>query len=351
MTAPAYIEHEAVAYNAGAGHGDALWRRIQRTVGTTVDGDPGPLTARAVRDWQQANGLAADGKVGPATLGKLRDAWRAAQADPEWRPLTPEEVDRIVAFTVAFEGGGSNPYSAMNRDGEWRGLFDRPKRDESGRRLSPAERARRSDHKPHWASRYGDTPTHIGASVGAWQFTQDGGALGRVLARAYDLDPEAFAEVFGPDHLELLEVTGRRGGSRVGGRSPRVQPVGGADLWDEPWVSRFRRAGEQEFFRQAQRQIAAERYLTPMLETAAAYGFDTQASLAVLFDIAIQFGVTGARTRVARALGSPQPVDDQDAALEAVIDELPEARRPRRRHIAAAAELGVRYRLGGGACV
>jgi len=43
-------------------------------VGTTPDGEPGPLTARAVMVWQAAHGLDADGMVGPNTLAAIHQA-------------------------------------------------------------------------------------------------------------------------------------------------------------------------------------------------------------------------------------------------------------------------------------
>lgn len=44
---------------------------MQSRLGIAADGDFGPGTERAVREWQAANGLVADGIAGPATLSKL----------------------------------------------------------------------------------------------------------------------------------------------------------------------------------------------------------------------------------------------------------------------------------------
>lgn len=46
-------------------------QRVQKALGIVADGDFGPGTERAVKAWQQANGLAPDGVVGPKTLAKL----------------------------------------------------------------------------------------------------------------------------------------------------------------------------------------------------------------------------------------------------------------------------------------
>jgi peptidoglycan hydrolase-like protein with peptidoglycan-binding domain len=43
-------------------------RRLQAKVGVTADGQFGPATEKALKDWQKTNGLAADGVAGPDTF-------------------------------------------------------------------------------------------------------------------------------------------------------------------------------------------------------------------------------------------------------------------------------------------
>ena len=46
---------------------------MQEALGVTADGDFGPGTERALKEWQASNGLVADGIAGPATFAKLLD--------------------------------------------------------------------------------------------------------------------------------------------------------------------------------------------------------------------------------------------------------------------------------------
>lgn len=46
-------------------------RRLQEKLGITADGDFGPATEKAVRDFQSSHGLAADGIAGPDTFGAM----------------------------------------------------------------------------------------------------------------------------------------------------------------------------------------------------------------------------------------------------------------------------------------
>jgi len=48
-------------------------KMMQEALGIGADGDFGPGTERALKEWQSANGLVADGIAGPKTLEKLLD--------------------------------------------------------------------------------------------------------------------------------------------------------------------------------------------------------------------------------------------------------------------------------------
>ncbi|MHC4776963.1 MAG: peptidoglycan-binding domain-containing protein [Planctomycetota bacterium] len=344
---------EALEYNKSRGYSAETIRRIQVTVGCnnvlpfwTDD------AIAAVRGWQEAQELEVDGKIGPNTLRALEASWTASETSfkggrttgesgVEWKDLDADEKDRLVSFTVRFEGGGKEPYSACNRDGEWRGLFDRPKKDRHGKRIPVEDRTKR-----HWASRYNeDGGTHIGLSFGAWQTTQRAGTLGRVLRKMNELDPETFVGFFGGSSAaqELLATVSAEDGPDVGGRNPRVQKVQGDDLWEAPWLERFRAAGRHEACRRAQREVIGARFLNRTLKVAKKYGFDDQGTISVLFDIAIQFGVGGMTSKVRKALGKPSGTRRDQNDIEKVIDALPKARRKRRRKILAAAERNVHY--------
>lgn len=46
-------------------------KRLQKKLGVTADGDFGPGTEKALKDWQGANGLVADGIAGPDTFAAI----------------------------------------------------------------------------------------------------------------------------------------------------------------------------------------------------------------------------------------------------------------------------------------
>ncbi len=69
-----------------------------------------------------------------------------------------------------------------------------------------------------------------GLSYGIIQLTQRSGSLYKPLGSTHATDPAKFARAFGPRAATLLGVTRRK----------TIDPVGGARLWEEPWVSRFK---------------------------------------------------------------------------------------------------------------
>jgi len=161
-------------------------------------------------------------------------------------------------------------------------------------------------------------------SYGLIQFTQDSGLLGRLLVMMRQRDGQAFAQMFGSDPRtlqQLIDVTTAPGPSSrqsPNGRSARVQPVGGTDLWVEPWVSRFRQAGQHVPFQAAQNQLAAEAFLDPMLQFASWLGLETERALAMVTDRAIQMGRGGAARWIVSVAGPIQTAALRGQALAAM---------------------------------
>ena len=61
------------AFDGGPFKGGEGVKIMQEALGVSADGDFGPGTERALKEWQAANGLTADGIAGPATFAKLLD--------------------------------------------------------------------------------------------------------------------------------------------------------------------------------------------------------------------------------------------------------------------------------------
>jgi hypothetical protein len=213
------------------------------------------------------------------------------------QPLTIEIKKRIIERIAKFESGRDR-YSAINPDGEYEGRFG-------------------TSHPAY--HRY-----HVGLSYGLIQFTQDSGLLGRLLVMMRDRDGQAFSQTFGGDPKilkQLIDVTTAEGTpsrKAPNGRSQRVQPVGGADLWREPWLSRFRQAGQHVPFQAAQNQLAAESFLDPMLKFAGWMGLDTERALAMAVDRAIQMGGGGAARWIISVAGPIQTDALRGQALAAL---------------------------------
>jgi N-acetyl-anhydromuramyl-L-alanine amidase AmpD len=134
-------------------------------------------------------------------------------------------------------------------------------------------------------------------------------------------DAATFDEIFGAHADELLRVTNAPGPpSREvpGGRSARVQPIGGADLWEEPWLGRFRRAANHRPFQVLQEELAIETFLEPMRQFAAWLGLDTDRALSMVVDRAIQMGQSGARRWIIEVVGPVRTRSQREQALAAL---------------------------------
>ncbi len=207
----------------------------------------------------------------------------------------PAKIAILAKIGRKFESG-KDGYGAMYADGEF-----------SDRRFTQYQR---------W---------HVGLTYGFIQFTQDSGGLGRVLELMRDRDRAAFDRIFGPDADALVRITNLKGPSGAklvaqGGRSVRVAPVAGYDIWDPrgPWPARFKAAGAHDPFKAAQNELAVRMFLDPNLDFAAGLGLMTERALAVVVDRAIQMGSGGARGWIIKAVGPVRTDAQRQQALAAL---------------------------------
>lgn len=286
-------------------------RFIQRKLGIESDGIWGPDSVHAVMCFQERQRLNPDGKVGPVTLDQIR-LYDTKKPKPMVLDIDLEQYMFMMNPTFIKESGGlKNPYKATNEDWERRGAFDTPRRHPDTReKLSPAqrkawrtnnpERAKADGYKAFWASQYqddGSPGTHISLSFGAIQFACLPGSLGKLLKHAYEKSPEGFKRDFGPHWEELLDITNRgkgdvkvRDGLGPNKRGDNTMPVGGHDLWQSYWVEKFEASANSSYMVESQVELAIERYFKPAIEICQDHGWCDQVSLAVVFDMCVQFG-------------------------------------------------------------
>lgn len=124
-----------------------------------------------------------------------------------------------------------------------------------------------------------------GVSYGIIQWTQRGGGLFEVLSAMQAADPNAFARIFGPSWAKVLDVARRKS----------LEPVDGAALWNEPWLSRFREAGRHPPFQAAQRRTAiGSDYMKAALQIADLLGVYTERAMTVYYNRTVHQGPAGA---------------------------------------------------------
>ena len=143
-----------------------------------------------------------------------------------------------------------------------------------------------------------------------------------MLEMMRDRDGEEFNRIFGEHADELIRVTTASGPpsrNTTSGRSNRVQPVGGHDLWEEPWLSRFREAGEHAPFQAAQNELANSIFIEPMLQYCQWCGLDTERAVCAVVDRAIHMGKGGARSWILEAISPIQSTQDRQNAIRSVI--------------------------------
>jgi len=207
----------------------------------------------------------------------------------------------LIEYIAGLESGQTH-YSAMNLDGEFKGRAGR-------------------EHPYYQRS-------HAGLSYGIVGFNQDSGDLGRLLSLMHERDPGRFEQIFGGDWQSLLDVTNASGPVSLKsdtGRSTRVQPVAGDDLWEDAWIARFRQAAEHPPFQAAQNQLAAELLLEPVLPFARWLGLYSQRGLAMLYDRAAGMGLDQGLKFVLDSVGPIKTEAQRSAVLNVLLEDQEDA--------------------------
>ena len=284
--------YRSMRSSSGGGSDSGASRRIYAASSTAAasfsdgyddDAEPGSGSAPVM--------AAAYGDESPAEAGE--PAYQslsfsaAAPAAPPAIPLTIEGKRDLI--------GKLGDYTGINADGEFNGVLG-------------------TDHPAY--QRY-----HLGLSFGVALFNQDAGHLGHLLTSMRHRDAAQFDRIFGADAEAVLRLTNAQGPSSAessDGRSARVQKIGNRDLWEEPWLTRFREAGGHKAFQAVQNRVAAKLFLDPMLQFAEWMGLTTERGLAILMDRAATLGVQPACQWVANCIGPFQTPPQRHEALAAL---------------------------------
>ncbi len=142
-----------------------------------------------------------------------------------------------------------------------------------------------SSHEGSYSSISKDSNDVI--SFGFLQFNQNGG-LPSLLRLMEEKDPDAFHRIFqGKNTDQLLEIP---------------------NLYDEPYKSMFQEAGAYPPFQEAQRERAVIGYMNPAIDILKEWGIADPVNdvspvlLAHVFDICVNYGITGGRNKFEQAV-------------------------------------------------
>ena len=93
---------------------------LQQALGVSADGVIGPITRRAIRNYQRNHGLAVDGIAGPATLASLGISASSAPAKTRTQS-TRSSSSGALARIAQCESGGDP--TAVSSSGQYRGKY------------------------------------------------------------------------------------------------------------------------------------------------------------------------------------------------------------------------------------
>lgn len=157
-------------------------------------------------------------------------------------------------------------------------------------------------------------------------FRQRSGELGEVLRKARDrelrleqeqtLEPQQrLSTLFGEEWEQLLAQTDP---ARTVDPNARMQPLGGAPLWQEPWLSRFSAAAAVPYIQYAQNEVAVERVADPAERVAFWLGLNAPFGPAMIMDRIVEMGIGGGVAWLMDMIGPIRTEADISSALQAV---------------------------------
>jgi Transglycosylase-like domain/Putative peptidoglycan binding domain len=94
---------------------------LQQALGVSADGVIGPVTRRAIRNYQRNHGLAVDGIAGPATLASLGIAAAPAKTQTRSTSSAGSAGSGTLARIAQCESGGDP--TAVSSTGRYRGKY------------------------------------------------------------------------------------------------------------------------------------------------------------------------------------------------------------------------------------
>ena len=280
-------QHHPSAY--AAEHEDSANPQREAVPEMLPDEEAQPQGAAQGEDPDAANAVEIEGAA--SAYGYGGDAAPAAEALRQ--PLDVAACKAILARIMPFESGADG-FARVEPDGEFAGRYG-------------------SAHPAYgrW---------HLGLTYGAFPFVQEQGTLGALLAMMQLRDATAFERYFGRAADILVRMTGNSEGPHAwesaDGLSPRLQPLDGAPLWQEPWLARFRAAAQHLPFQGAQNELAAKRFIFPLLPALAQMGLDSEQALTLAVDRAVQMGADAALAWLVDACSPLATPAQRQAALD-----------------------------------
>jgi hypothetical protein len=241
---------------------------------------------------------------------------------------------RIFSLVSEFEGDFDN----VSPDRAYDGWHDYPRKDSSGNTIPPHLRPSYPNYEPHKYSRFGGSkPMHMGLVYGFVQFTQSSGGLGKLLAKMRAANPSLFASMFGGQACsdELVQVlNGPDGETKASDPNShtgyvywphRVKAVCGTQVYQEPWLSKFKAAGVIPEFQKVQLDAAISQYFEPaMAKTCKPLNITSEKLKGVVVDRSVHMGPTGASNLITPILQPYKSSPDQvkaDVLVAAVKGE------------------------------